>query len=222
LGNPQPDHLIAIAGGHAKVWIVKLEHSTERLREARTLLTAVELERCKRVIDPRRGQSLMLCRAALRQILASQIGVRPQAIELEAGPDGSPAVAGRQDLSFSLSHTRGFAAVAVSDLARVGVDIELVSRRPASSVVARVLSPFEVANVAAAHGREPEAFLAHWTAKEACAKALGGGLARNLHMLELRDALSEPALTDQRLASLRVRRLALAHGLIGALAARAR
>lgn len=182
------------------------------------MLSASELARCESVIDPRRRCRLLAARAALRQVLASELEMRPARIEILRGHGGRPVLASSSGLSFSLSHTGSWAAIALSEVSSIGIDIEHTDRRIPERLMRRVLTASELDDVLAQPlEARNEAFLAHWTAKEAAAKVLGG-LRGNLGRLGLRDGLSAPRLVDRCLQSLEVQPLCHRE-LIGAIAA---
>jgi 4'-phosphopantetheinyl transferase len=85
-------------------------------------------------------------------------------------------------LRFSLSHTRSLVACAVATQDDVGLDVEEVERRLASSSLAeRYFAPSEAASLAALPpGERDVAFLRFWTLKEAFVKATGDGLGLGL------------------------------------------
>jgi 4'-phosphopantetheinyl transferase len=211
---------LSIAGGHARVWTVELHRSPANVREALSMLPAAEQERCQAVTDRLRRERLILARAALRQILAAELGLEPSLVEIARTATGKPLLVSAAGLSFSFSHTGGWAAIVLSDTVSVGIDIEPIDRPISEGLIDRLLSAEELANVLAFPSEHRSAaFLANWTAKEACAKALDGGLPANLRRLRLRDAHSAPRLADTELQGLEVRPLHLHRDLIGALAA---
>ena len=79
-------------------------------------------------------------------------------------PSGAPYIIG-SDVSVSVSHSRGYAAVAYSSAAIVGVDIE-EPRQQLARVAPRVFSDEELALYSS-----PELLLRAWTLKEALYKA---------------------------------------------------
>lgn len=105
---------------------------------------------------------------------------------LEAAWAARPWVAPNQcDMSkmpmthFSLSHTEGMVAVAISEAGPVGVDVEAVDRKnvPHTDFSAFGLSSEETAHLAAlSEPDRSETFIDLWTAREAVAKADGRGL----------------------------------------------
>lgn len=152
----------------------------ERCRE---LLTDEERESAgafHREDDRRRA---VVSRALLRTTLSRYAPVDPAAWRFERGPHGRPEIAGpaSQGLRFSLSHTRELAACAVTDGAAVGVDVEPRGREVGDLLEEEsILSSNEIESLRRLDPRErPERFLELWTLKEAYAKALGTGLARD-------------------------------------------
>lgn len=99
-------------------------------------------------------------------------------MRIEPGSGGKPVLRGDRPWAFNLSHSGHLAVVAVTRRPAVGVDVELLGRDVRPAVVRRALAPSELALVeGVAPERRAEAFLRHWTAKEAYGKALGAGLA---------------------------------------------
>lgn len=74
-------------------------------------------------------------------------------------------------IEFSLSHSHGYAAAAISDSSRVGIDVETaqISAEKAEKLAQRFFSEAEIKEFQAA----PQSFLKIWTKKEALAKMLG-------------------------------------------------
>jgi 4'-phosphopantetheinyl transferase len=109
----------------------------------------------------------------------------PSEWRFSTGPNGKPYLPGSR-LSFNLSHCRELVAVAVTDEAALGVDVEAVDARHATAEVARrVYGPRELADLAA-HPQPVERFFERWTVKEAWVKATGVGLTDELPSFEVR------------------------------------
>ncbi len=131
-----------------------------------------------------RAQAFAAGRFTLRFALADVIGPDGWTVEIVSDPLGRPYAAGR---AISLSHAGGWAVAAVSlapedDALRIGCDVEPPApRRDLDRLIARVLTPDERAAVEALEpNARLEAFLRYWRRKEACLKAVGGGLSRLL------------------------------------------
>jgi len=135
-----------------------------------------------------------LADGARREFLVSRWLIR-QALSSASGQDGASCrpVDGRPDASasppgygLSLSHSGNMAGCAVTNAARIGLDIEPLARRPHwQKVVSRWFVPEEQAWLLARS--DSEAFLQVWTLKEAWLKATGRGIANNLQTLCITD-----------------------------------
>ena len=115
-------------------------------------------------------------RGSLRAILSRYLDCAPQAIPITYCA-GKPRVE-QSTLQFSVSHSYGFALIAILDGYEVGCDIEW--RDPTfafAGVAERFFSPIEVARLRALPSdRRREGFYNCWTRKEAFVKARGTGL----------------------------------------------
>ncbi len=178
------------------LWTVDLDG--EAPARAAAMLDEPERARAQRIVRPIARERFILARAALRTVLGECLQVAPAAVALREGPRGKPQLGDATDLSFSLSHTRALAVIAVTTRERIGVDVETRGRPIPPAVLRRVLDDRELALVLALpEAAREEAFLRHWTAKEAYVKALGTGLATGLRGVAVRDALTTPALVDE-------------------------
>jgi 4'-phosphopantetheinyl transferase len=98
---------------------------------------------------------------------------------------GRPLV---QNGFISLSHSGDLTAVARSDAAPVGIDIESIARITAHPVADALLHPSEAAEFASLDPAARPRHLAElWTAKEAILKATGLGLTVDLRELALEE-----------------------------------
>jgi 4'-phosphopantetheinyl transferase len=123
--------------------------------------------------------------ALLRQMLTVHAGTAPQDWRFDAGPHGRPELAAGQTplpIRFSLSHTQGMVACAMTLERAIGVDVEATTRRATDiELVASHFAPHEIAMLkACAAERRWSLFLDLWTLKEAYVKALGLGLSARL------------------------------------------
>jgi len=151
-----------------EVWQAGLAQPPELVRRLESTLSDDERERAARLASAERW---IVARAALRIVLAGQLGAHPSDVELGAGPHGKPELPGSA-VRFNLSHSGDLALIALTTGAEVGIDVERTSRR--SSAVERTLTDGERA---ALDGRDRHLELLRvWCRKEALAKAMGGGL----------------------------------------------
>ena len=125
--------------------------------------------------------------ALLRHSLSGAAPRPPASWRFEKTPAGKPFLvgAGADAPSFSLSHTTGMVACAITDGADIGVDVEGVDRRVnADDIAARFFAPSEAAWLRAQdEGMRRDRFFDLWTLKEALVKALGAGMAMSLASL---------------------------------------
>lgn len=166
--------------------LIKLEIPGGRLRLLR--LDAVDdaqLARWETWLDPEKRARIdrqdalhrkqTVCADALaRLMLAEPGGIAPPSLRFVRSANGKPSCPALP-LAFSLSHSGGYAACAVS--ARpVGVDLEEV--RPLRPALLGILSGEERAWV----GDDAARFARLWTAKEALLKCRGAALGRLRHL----------------------------------------
>lgn len=130
------------------------------------------------VVTPTPGLDDAASRAALLIAAAQVSGVAPRALRLRHDSRGRPLLSGLGDgLWVSLSHGRGVAALALSDVGPVGVDVEVPRPVAARRLAERWFSAAEAEWVGARPEAERDlAFFWLWTHKEAMGKAYGTGL----------------------------------------------
>jgi 4'-phosphopantetheinyl transferase len=200
--------VVDIAGGpvgKVDVHVVRLDVSERRVAELEAVLSRRELERAARLFCERQRRRFVACRAALRRILASRLGVDARALRFELGAHGKPSLRG-DGPPFNLAHSHELALIAVaSGAGAVGVDLELIRRdRDMAGLARRFLSAREREQLERLRGQElTEAFYWCWTAKEAYLKALGVGLAVSLDSFDVSVDPAAPAalLADRSMAS---------------------
>ena len=119
-------------------------------------------------------------------ILAGVTGGAPAGLRFDYSIHGKPSLTGTNAaLHFNLSHSDGLAALGVSHMRVLGVDIE--HERPLKEDIAeRFFSRGEVAALRALPEAERlAAFYRCWTRKEAVVKAIGEGLSRPLDSFDV-------------------------------------
>lgn len=150
--------------------------SFERYRE---LLSDDERARLASFRRESAARAFLASRALLRTALAERLGVAPQALRFVRDANDKPQLVG-QPLHFNVSHSEAWVALAVSDVAAIGVDIETSARRnDILGVARRFFQPreFEWLN-ALPQAQRAEKFCELWTLKEACVKWSGLGIGR--------------------------------------------
>jgi 4'-phosphopantetheinyl transferase len=163
------------------VWRVRIDPSESLSASLEGLLSPDELARANRFRFARDRGRFVVARAVLRQVLGAYREVPPAALRFAYGPHGKPRLVdsspdGRH-IAFNLSHSEDLALIAVSEGHEIGIDLEAI--RPvkvAFALAGHVFSPEERAALATAPDRD-RVFYRFWTTKEACAKAVGIGMA---------------------------------------------
>jgi 4'-phosphopantetheinyl transferase len=118
---------------------------------------------------------------ALLRGLLEAVGGRPARVWKVWTPDGNRPEAeasGVPGPQFSLTHTDGLVACAVSPVCPLGIDAEARKRRPVpGEVLEEILAPSELELLRSAPiERRDDLFLRLWTLREAYAKATGHGV----------------------------------------------
>ena len=170
------------------VWICTLDRADELASKFSPLLCAKEMNKAKQYAFQHLQDSYVLSRGLTRYILGAQLATAPKAIQFDTQPWGKPFVATNPDLFFNVSHAGSRLAVAVSHVAPVGIDIELIHPMPdALSVAKSFFSDEEIARLAGlSPSAQERAFFECWTRKEAFIKAPGEGLHRDVKRFTVR------------------------------------
>jgi 4'-phosphopantetheinyl transferase len=194
------------------VWLISCE--TTNGCDAYGILQEAEKKRADAFLFPEHRRRFIQAHAALRQILHHYTGVAPGSLLFASGDSGKPCLEnmGTVRLSFNMSHSGELAAVAVSGVTEIGVDIESIRPMPDWEQIARQSfhpAELEWLRATAAHRRN-EAFFEVWTAKEAYIKASGRGLS---HPLDSFAVVGAAPGQDQVIS-----RLELPKGYVGAVA----
>jgi 4'-phosphopantetheinyl transferase len=153
-------------------------------------LAADELIRANRFVTERLTRRFVICRGRLRKSLGAILNIAPDEITFDYGLHGKPSLASQQvgsGLSFNVSHSGDWAAIALSRAEMLGIDIE---SKPASinadALMNQILSEREQRFFESRDSEKLSLDLAQaWVAKEAVGKALGIGWSRGLKSLEL-------------------------------------
>lgn len=159
-----------------RLWRIDLDSTPAPAAAAS--LSDDEWERASRFVFARDRHRFVAAHAALRALLSLHTGIPGALLDFTPGAFGKPALAEPAGVRFNLSHSQAVGLIAISDEAEIGVDIELMRPMPDAEDLARAhLTEAERRALAAlAPARRDRAFLACWTRKEACLKAVGTGL----------------------------------------------
>ena len=182
--------------GAVDLWAASLDPASMLASRLAWCLAPDEEARARRFVASHDRDRFAAGRAFLRLLLARYLGVAARDLGFRYDPHGKPVLADPHcGLRFNLAHSGTLAVCAVTRGSRdVGVDVEHVKPIENAEALARaVLSPLELVRL----GALPEpvrlrSFYEAWTRKEAFLKALGCGLNRPLHSLEVSFGPGEP------------------------------
>lgn len=169
-----------------QLWLVRLWAPPERLAQLRRVLSDDERAQADRFVFDRLRPPFIVAHAALRILLARTLDADPAALHFCKGEFGKPRLRDAP-LEFNLSHAGEWALVAIGHQHAVGVDIEGIHpRRVSPGMIDTVTSTTERAAFAALDpARRIVPFFRLWVRKEAVIKALGTGLSRSLHSIDV-------------------------------------
>lgn len=179
---------------------VDLSARTDREAQALALLDDGERARWSDFRYPGPRRRFALCRAALRTILADQLGCTAGRLSFETADLGKPFCLLDSEpvpISFNVSHSGSHGLIAFAPEGRVGVDVEeRFHRRYIDRLIDTVLSPEEQSEV---QDLPPDvrlySFLRFWTIKEAIIKAIGSGHSLDVAEIETPKSMRRGART---------------------------
>jgi 4'-phosphopantetheinyl transferase len=162
--------------GAVDISLVDLAGGGRALARAESSLTPAEVARARRG-TPAVHRRRVLLRAALRSVLAAELGIDPVRVPIGTTPLGRPYLAGDFDLDVSCSASGGLGIVALGRGWRIGVDVETVAPWSPGVLDEGWLCPGErqALRRLPLTGRAVAATRC-WTQKEAVLKARGTGL----------------------------------------------
>ncbi|MBI3243492.1 MAG: 4'-phosphopantetheinyl transferase superfamily protein [Chloroflexi bacterium] len=187
---PSPPASPALRGNDVHLWRADLNQPSRVLSQLAQTLSADEHQRAERFHFDVHRHHFIVGRGFLRTVLASYLGIEPDQVQFNYGPQGKPGLqnsGGFPGLQFNLAHSHELAVLAVTQDREIGVDVEYI--RPVldmEQVAARNFSPREnvILNSLPVSERQP-AFFTCWTRKEAYIKAIGEGLSRPLDQFDV-------------------------------------
>lgn len=149
-----------IADARVAVW-----HVTEEYEDLLSMLPDAESVQTE-AEEQFRSEGRILEWTAVRVLLCTMLG---RQVHIEYDEKGAPHLADYEGLHISISHTKGYVAIALSEGHCVGIDVEQIERNPTTRIE-RVRSRFmrddEMAETIVG-------LLLHWSAKETAYKAIG-------------------------------------------------
>lgn len=165
------------------LWLIMANPAPDAPTRFAALLNGQEQARYERFVFEQDRQRFLLTRAGLRTLLSHYVpAIAPEDWEFVSNAHGKPRISnpGLTDrLFFSISHTPGLIAVAVSRQEEIGLDVENMQLpRRTVAVADRFFAGTEVEALLKLPVTEQDSrFFDLWTLKEAYIKARGLGLA---------------------------------------------
>ncbi len=159
-------------------------------------LSPDEHARAERLRLPLARTRFIAARGMLRATLARYTAEQPAALRFHYTSAGKPALAGPRNhkLSFNLTHSHNLALLAVTQSARIGVDLELIADADYSTIAQQFFAANELhALNALPPNQRRAAFYRCWVCKEAFIKARGEGLNLALDRFAVSVTPDEPA-----------------------------
>ncbi len=187
MSSRQLDHAFFFVPPHdVHIWFRPTEALDEAAIDAAvSVLSDDERTQFERFHSARDARDYAAAHALLRTSLSRYADRGPSRWRFDRTPPGKPFLIEEDGFSasFSLSHTHGMVACALTAAAALGVDVECIDRKVDSAdIAARFFAPAEAAHLAQLDGEvRRERFFDLWTLKEALVKALGVGLAESLN-----------------------------------------
>jgi len=178
-----------------RAWRMSVEEIIGRPSSFRCLSTD-ELLRANSYRQPGDRERFLAARILLRHALSIVAAGRilPRQWRFCEGPNGKPMVqSGFPRIEFNLSHTDDCAAVGISSMGPIGIDIENLRSVNEANVIYEALTDREQLFLERCADRL-WGFVTLWTLKEACAKALGLGATLDFREIEI--GLNPPRLLN--------------------------
>lgn len=176
---------VATAGPDSSpsVWLARLPDAEPFLPTLAADLSPAERARAERYHQPADRARFILGRALVRRLLAAQLGLAPDALEITLGPSGKPRLAplpgAPHTPRFNLSHSGDLVLAGFHPDRAVGVDVEQIRADfDLADISAQTFAPeTHAAWLTLPPAARPAAFYRAWTRHEAALKATGQGLA---------------------------------------------
>ena len=191
----QPPDALDLQSHQVDAWRIALDLPPASVRSLESHLSTEESERAERFRFSTDRDRYIVAHGCLRKILAHYLHCQPGQLHLSTNEYGKPFLENHK-LEFNLSHSGNFALMAVSQVHKVGVDVERIrSNLEHDSIARRFFSANEIAELMALPPDQKElAFFNCWTRKEAYIKAQGLGLTLPLNSFDVSLAPNEPAI----------------------------
>lgn len=164
------------------IWLLDFSRLTKnQVAKLSKLLSSEELARAQSI--KHNQHHFLATRALVRKVLAHYTDKPSTSLEFARREQGKPYLANTPSpIYFNVSHSGSFAALAVTTLGEIGVDIETIRPQKFLAIAKRFFHTDELTQLLKTP--EPEQallFFKLWTLKEAFFKATGGGISSGLN-----------------------------------------
>jgi 4'-phosphopantetheinyl transferase len=180
LARPREAGSLRLAVDEVHVWCAGLDVPPDTYARLYATLPEDERNRSARFRSRSDHQHFIVSHGVLRELLGRYLQVPTDRVRYRCNAFGKPDLAHElgSRIRFNLSHAAGLALIAIAAESDVGVDVERIQPESHYRHIARnFFSATEADQLRALPAdRQAEAFVACWTAKEACLKACGAGL----------------------------------------------
>ena len=183
------------------VWSLQKSQHEARLLDYWCVLNHTERERALKYRFEKDRNNSIVARGALRKLLGEYLLIAPEKIEFEFEEYGKPALKGKSDMKFNVSHSGDTIVFAFVKKYNIGVDVEYTKREVEVRSVARHFFSEEekMSLFALNEDYHNQAFYNCWTRKEAFIKAVGSGLSFPLDQFVVSvDCAKEATLLDTK------------------------
>jgi 4'-phosphopantetheinyl transferase len=210
--NQEPSKTFSFSQLHSnvQVWQISLDVDPQQEACDEQLLDASQKNRASAFRFAHLRTRFIVAQAALRRILAAELGVHPSQLVFDVQAHGKPVLGGQHaesSLHFNLSHSGALALLATSRGRRVGVDIEQVKSMAGEQLlaVARQFSAMEQADLARYEPAERvAAFYRCWVRKESLLKGMGLGITAGLDGFTVSVGSEAAWIANERLEGVRL------------------
>ena len=154
-----------------------MEGNSDQLERCRALLSEKELARVDRFKFEQVRIERTFSQGALRMIIGAYLNIAPEKVAFGLHPKGKPFSKDDPLFFFNSSHSGGKCAIAVTRIAEIGIDIEVIRNLNAlDDLIDKNFTMGEGAYIGQHKDKKLERFFRFWTLKESYIKAIGEGL----------------------------------------------
>jgi 4'-phosphopantetheinyl transferase len=158
-----------------KLYKIKLSKYKESISSLKEFLSPFEKNRANRYHFSKDKNRFIICRGALKLLLAKQTGLDVNKIVLDKYSNKKPYLPSHPSVFFNVTHAGDYAVIAIAN-EPVGVDIEYINKDfDYKELLSSIFSNPEVDEVLNSNDKQ-RIFYKLWTRKEAIVKATGKGI----------------------------------------------